>query len=103
MDDTITEFLRDTTERRETFTEGSIRLDQNTDAKVNINEKYIQTKLDKMCGQPSDAILYFSRQDLKDPEKKKRNDQTLGRYLEELSDTAKKKCNNCDAQKHQHS
>lgn len=42
MDDTITEFLRDTTERRETFTEGSIRLDQqNSDGKVNITEKYI--------------------------------------------------------------
>lgn len=31
------------------------------DEKVDINEKFVQTKLDKMCGQPTDAILYFSR------------------------------------------
>ena len=35
-----------------------------------------------MCGSPNDMIYYFSRQDVRDPEKKRRNDQTLGRYLE---------------------
>ena len=70
LDNTLGEFIRENTDRRDTVTE--VRATE--DEKVNINEKFVQTKLDKMCGQPSDAILYFSRQDLRDPERKKRND-----------------------------
>ena len=55
-----------------------------------------------MCGMPRDAILYFSRQDVTDGDKK-RNDCTLGKYLEELAETAKVKCAECHFEKYMHS
>ena len=55
-----------------------------------------------MCGEPKDAILSFSRQDIKD-DGTERNDQTLGKYLEELAETARVKCNECNLEKFQHS
>ena len=72
------------------------------DGKLKINEKYVQTKLDKMCGMPKDSILYFSKQDIVHDDKM-RNDQTLGKYLEELAETAKLKCTVCNLEKYHHS
>lgn len=108
MNDTLGEFIRDNaTDRRDmmnlTGGENASKPFVMSDGKVNINERYVQTKLDKMCGIPRDSILYFSRQNIKDATKKERNDQTLGRYLEELADTAKLKCIECNQEKFQHS
>ena len=55
-----------------------------------------------MCGMPKDSILYFSKQDIVHDDKM-RNDQTLGKYLEELAETAKLKCTVCNLEKYHHS
>lgn len=73
------------------------------DGKLAINEKYVQTKLDKMCGLPTDNVLYFNRQDIHDADKALRNDQTLGRYLEDLAEGARLKCTECNQEKYHHS
>ena len=66
--------------------------------RLKINEKYVQTKLDKMCGNPKDAILTFSRQDIANGSTE-RNDQTLGKYLEELTENPWTKCDHCKLEK----
>jgi cupin superfamily acireductone dioxygenase involved in methionine salvage len=50
-----------------------------------------------MCGMPQNTVLFFNRQDIKDQDKKMRNDETLGMYLEDLAANAKiKKCRTCN-------
>jgi hypothetical protein len=64
----------------------------------------VHNKLDKMCGMPKGAVLYFNRQDIKDGDQGKRNDETLGMYLEDLAANAKhKKCRTCHLEMHHHS
>ena len=114
MDDTIGEFIRENVDsKRDTWASPTdsimagrtmtAALGEGGGHKMNINEKYIQTKLDRICGAPRDNILYFSRQDIKDAEKKQKPDQTLGKYLEELVETAKLKCTECNLEKYHHS
>lgn len=73
------------------------------EGRLKVNEKYVQTKLDRMCGEPKDAILYFSRQDIPEGDKKQRNDCTLGKYLEGLAESAKAKCTVCHNERYMHS
>ena len=57
-----------------------------------------------MCGMPKGAVLYFNRQDFKDGDQGKRNDETLGMYLEDLAANAKiKKCHTCNLEQWEHS
>ena len=77
---------------------------QKQDAKLKIDEKFVHNKLDKMCGMPQSTVLFFNRQDIKDQDKKMRNDETLGMYLEDLAANAKiKKCQTCDLAQYHHS
>ena len=66
--DDIDNFLRENSElhsRRDTDSENPT-FRQKQDAKLKIDEKYVHNKLDKMCGMPKGAVLYFNRQDIKD-------------------------------------
>ena len=62
LNDTIGEFLRENSDipsRRETFStnDNPNRPFMTAEGKLTINEKFVQTKLDKMCDQPRDFIL----------------------------------------------
>ena len=78
LNDTMTNFIRentDTPSNRDTFN-GAENFNKPfvmADGRLKINEKYVQTKLDKMCGVPKDAILSFSRQNITN-DSKERND-----------------------------
>lgn len=109
----LSHFIREQTDGkaagRDTFASAAAHQESMTtnpyvmaEGKLKINEKYVQTKLDKMCGEPTDAILSFSRQDITN-DSRERNDQTLGKYLEELSETARVKCDVCHLEKFHHS
>ena len=80
LNDTMSNFIRENTDNpsnRETFStaaEMNNRPFVMSEGRLKINEKYVQTKLDKMCGMPNNAILYFSRQDFGNKNSKERND-----------------------------
>ena len=77
LNDTMTNFIRentDTPSNRDTFAGAELNKPfVMADGRLKINEKYVQTKLDKMCGVPKDSILSFSRQNITN-DSKERND-----------------------------
>ena len=69
-ENTDTPSNRDTFNTQENFNKPFVM----SDGRLKINEKYVQTKLDKMCGEPKDAILTFSRQNTGGDNNKERSD-----------------------------
>lgn len=74
------------------------QLAANTPVPNKINENFVKTKIDSMCGCPIKEKITF----YKENDEEKNNDKTLGKFLTKLCKKAARPCEHCKDPMYKH-